>query len=87
MPALVVALAVSLGRNAWVGACVAVAVLLALRDFRLTALLPVTAVAIGWLVLDQRPSPIDLVGIGLVLAGVAMQDREELTTVPELEPS
>jgi O-antigen ligase len=40
MPALVVALAVSLGRNAWVGACVAVAVLLALRDFRLTALLP-----------------------------------------------
>ena len=41
MPALVVALAVSLGRNAWVGACVAVAVLLALRDFRLTALLPV----------------------------------------------
>ena len=41
MPALVVALAVSLGRNAWVGACVAVAVLLALRDFRLTALLPI----------------------------------------------
>jgi O-antigen ligase len=40
MPALVVALAVSLGRNAWVGACVAVALLLALRDFRLTALLP-----------------------------------------------
>ena len=41
MPALVVALAVSLGRNAWVGACVAVGLLLALRDFRLTALLPV----------------------------------------------
>jgi O-antigen ligase len=40
MPALVVALAVSLGRNAWVGACVAVALLLALRDFRLTALIP-----------------------------------------------
>ena len=42
MPALVLALAVSLGRNAWVGACVAVALLLALRDFRLVALLPVT---------------------------------------------
>lgn len=41
MPALVVALAVSLGRNAWVGACVAVGLLLALRDFRLVALLPV----------------------------------------------
>lgn len=45
MPALVVALAVSLGRNAWVGACVAVGLLLMLRDFRLTALLPI-AVAI-----------------------------------------
>jgi O-antigen ligase len=45
MPALVLALAVSLGRNAWVGACVAVALLLALRDFRLVALLPV-AIAI-----------------------------------------
>jgi O-antigen ligase len=45
MPALVLALAVSLGRNAWVGACVAVALLLALRDFRLLALLPV-AIAI-----------------------------------------
>ena len=53
----------------------------------LLALLPVTAVAFGWLVLDQRPSPIDLVGIALVLVGVALQDRDELTTVPELEPS
>jgi O-antigen ligase len=41
MPALVVALAVSLGRNAWVGACVAVGLLLVLKDFRLTALLPI----------------------------------------------
>src|SRR5687768_8686896 len=40
MPALVVALAVSLGRNAWVGACAAVGLLLAMRDFRLVALLP-----------------------------------------------
>ena len=36
----------------------------------LLALLPVTAVAIGWLALDQRPSALDAVGIGLVLAGV-----------------
>ncbi|HVG54150.1 MAG TPA: O-antigen ligase family protein [Vicinamibacterales bacterium] len=54
MPALVVALAVSLGRNAWVGACVAIGLLLALRDFRLTALLPV-AVA---LVLALAPDTI-----------------------------
>ena len=47
MPALVVALAVSLGRNAWVGACVAIALLLVLRDLRLTALLPV-AIAVGF---------------------------------------
>ncbi len=44
----------------------------------LLALLPVTAVAIGWIALDQAPSPLDLAGIALVLAGVALQDREEL---------
>ncbi len=41
MPALVVALALTLGRSAWIGASVAVALLLALKNFRLTALLPV----------------------------------------------
>lgn len=41
MPALVVALLLTLGRSAWVGACVAAGLLLALKDFRLTALLPV----------------------------------------------
>ena len=44
----------------------------------LLALLPVTAVVIGWLVLDQRPSGLDLVGIVLVLAGVVLQERDEL---------
>jgi inner membrane transporter RhtA len=44
----------------------------------LLALLPVTAVVIGWLALDQVPTALDLVGIVLVLAGVATQDREEL---------
>jgi O-antigen ligase len=41
MPALVVALALTLSRSAWVGACAGVALLLVLKDFRLTALLPV----------------------------------------------
>jgi hypothetical protein len=41
MPALIVALAVSLGRNAWIGACVGVGLLLMLKDLRLTALLPI----------------------------------------------
>jgi inner membrane transporter RhtA len=50
----------------------------------LLALLPVTAVFIGWLALDQVPTAIDLFGILLVLAGVALQDRDELApVVPE----
>ena len=41
MPALVVALALTLSRNAWVGACIAVGLLLVLKDLRLSAVLPV----------------------------------------------
>jgi inner membrane transporter RhtA len=44
----------------------------------LLALLPVTAVAIGWIALDQAPSRLDLIGIGLVLGGVVLQEREKL---------
>jgi putative inorganic carbon (hco3(-)) transporter len=43
MPALVVALVVSQTRSAWVGACAGVGLLLAIRDFRLLALVPVVA--------------------------------------------
>jgi inner membrane transporter RhtA len=46
----------------------------------LLALLPVTAVVIGWVALDQVPSGVELLGIGLVLVGVAVQEREELPT-------
>jgi O-antigen ligase len=41
MPALVLALAFTFTRSAWVGACVGVGLLFLLRDFRLVALLPV----------------------------------------------
>jgi inner membrane transporter RhtA len=51
----------------------------------LLSLLPVTAVAVGWIALDQAPATIDLVGIALVLGGVAIQERDELT--PVVEPS
>jgi inner membrane transporter RhtA len=44
----------------------------------LLALLPVIAVGIGWLALDQVPTAVDLLGIVLVLVGVALQDREVL---------
>ena len=47
----------------------------------LLALLPVTAAAIGWLVLDQRPSGVEFFGIALVLVGVIVQEREELAPV------
>ncbi len=43
MPALIVALATTLSRNAWVGACAGIGLLLLIRDFRLVALLPVVA--------------------------------------------
>ncbi len=46
MPALVVALALTFTRNAWIGACVAVGLLFVLKDFRLTALLPVILAAL-----------------------------------------
>ena len=49
MPALVMAVAVTLSRNAWVGTCAAAAVLLALKDFRMLAALPV-AVALTFAV-------------------------------------
>ena len=47
----------------------------------LLALLPVTASFIGFVALDQRPSAIDLVGIALVLVGVAVQERDEIARV------
>ncbi|HSC28447.1 MAG TPA: O-antigen ligase family protein [Vicinamibacterales bacterium] len=42
MPALLVALALTASRNAWVGACTGIGVLFLLRDFRLVAILPVS---------------------------------------------
>ncbi len=47
----------------------------------LLALLPVTATAIGVIALDQRPSAVELAGITLVVAGVFVQEREELARV------
>jgi inner membrane transporter RhtA len=46
----------------------------------LLATLPVTAVLVGWIALDQRPGPVEVAGIGLVLVAVALQDRESLVS-------
>ena len=43
MPALLVALALTMSRNAWVGVCVGIGLLFLLRDFRLVAVLPAVA--------------------------------------------
>ncbi len=50
----------------------------------LLALLPVTAMLVGFIALDQRPSAVDLLGAALVIAGVVSQEREVLTA-EELE--
>ncbi len=47
----------------------------------LLALLPVTALFVGWIALDQQPSAIELIGVALVLVGVAVQEREQLDRV------
>ncbi|MEX0847479.1 MAG: EamA family transporter [Ilumatobacteraceae bacterium] len=44
----------------------------------LLALLPVTAMFVGFVALDQTPSWIDLLGAALVIAGVVSQEREVL---------
>ncbi len=58
----------------------------------LLATLPVVATFVGWVALDQQPGWVDLIGICLVLIGVAIQERDEAKSPTEnpallLEPS
>jgi inner membrane transporter RhtA len=58
----------------------------------LLATLPVAATFVGWVALDQQPGLLDLIGIGLVLVGVTVQERDEANTAADsrallLEPS
>ena len=53
MPALLIALAFTFTRSAWIGACCGVALLFVLRDFRLLALLPV---ALGLFIVLAPPN-------------------------------
>ena len=51
---------------------------IAIRRFSvMLALLPVCAAIFGFLFLDQSPSLLDLLGMALVLTGVAVQERDE----------
>jgi O-antigen ligase len=97
MPAVVVALALTLTRGTWVGACVAVGLLLVLRDFRLTAFLPVViALVLAFApdtVTDRMVSIFDLRDpsnrdrVAMMRAGAAMVRADPLTGVgPDMIP-
>jgi O-antigen ligase len=91
MPALIVALSLTLGRSAWVGSSVAVGLLLILKDFRLTALLPVIIAILFALapdaVTDRMTSVFDLRDpssrdrLAMVQTGAAMIKDHPLTGV------
>lgn len=91
MPALLVALSLTLTRGAWVGVAVGVAVLLLSKDFRLLAIIPVVAVMgivlAPQFIVDRWQSifdPNDLTSrdrIAMLQAGVAMVKDHPLTGV------
>jgi O-antigen ligase len=97
MPALVVALALTFTRSAWVGACVGVGLLLLLRDLRLFGLLPVAAALFLALappaITDRAYSmfnlndPTNRDRLAMVQAGTAIIKRYPLTGVgPNVVP-
>ena len=53
----------------------------------LLALLPVSAMILGYVALDQAPSALDLLGAALVIAGVLIQEREELAPTLDEVPA
>jgi len=72
MPALVVALALTLTRNAWIGTSAAVAALFLLKDFRLAALAPFAIAALFFL---APPSVTDRVTSTFSKKDPTSQDR------------
>ncbi len=91
MPALVVALALTFTRSAWVGACVGVGLLLMLRDLRLFGILPVAAalfIALAPSAVTDRAysmfnlkDPTNRDRLAMLQAGTAIVKRYPLTGV------
>ena len=89
MPALVVALVLTFTRSAWVGTCVAVALLFSLKDFRLLAAIPVVAALVVALAPPQITSrvysmfdlqdPTSRDRVAMLREGVAMIEAHPLT--------
>src|SRR5688572_419796 len=97
MPALVAALSLTLGRSAWVGTAAAVALLLGLKDLRLTALLPLAMAAVLALAPDTVTSrmmsmfdlrdPSNRDRVAMLKTGVNMVTADPLTGVgPNMVP-
>jgi O-antigen ligase len=91
LPTLVFALAFTLTRSAWVGACVGVGVLFLLRDFRLIALLPI---ALGAFLVLAPPNltarlysifsltdPSNVDRVAMMKSGLRMVQKDPLTGV------
>jgi O-antigen ligase len=97
MPAIVVALFLTLGRGAWVGTCVAVALILSLKDFRLIAMLPVVVAIVFAFAPDtvtkrmmsvfDLQDPTNRDRVAMLRTGVAMTQAHPLTGVgPNMVP-
>ena len=91
MPALVVALVLTFTRSAWVGTCVVVALLFALKDLRLVAAIPILATLIVALAPPQITSrfysmfdlkdPTSRDRVAMLREGVAMIEAHPITGV------
>jgi len=97
MPAIVVALFLTLGRGAWVGTCVAVALILSLKDFRLIAMLPIVVAVVFALAPDtvtrrmmsvfDLQDPTNRDRVAMLRTGVLMTKAHPLTGVgPNMVP-
>jgi len=89
MPALVVALALTFTRSAWVGASAAIALLLALKNFRLVGVLPILVAVMFALAPDSITArmvsvfnlqdPTNRDRVAMLRTGVAMVEARPLT--------
>jgi O-antigen ligase len=91
MPAVLVALALTFSRNAWVGACAGISLLFVLRDFRLVALVPIVAalfVVFAPVQLSNRfystfslTDPTNADRLAMIRSGIRMIEKYPLTGV------
>ena len=95
LPVLIVSLALTLTRGAWIGAAAGTAVLFLIKDFRLTALIPVVIAAALLVAPDELSNRVNSIGdmndpttrdrVAMLEAGVAMvRDRPWTGVGPDM---